>query len=218
MCAVSFIFYTILVSGWLLTCDGFHVESQILHIHDPKDTTASHGEETIQTSANCEYLDLKDVEFLEGGHILIKAYKKMMPPSRSYIMVDNDSICFNRSEELKDKIFESCFKMMLDAEDFEILPNGSVLLKPQAEVLESKTYTFDNGSLLTCYTDEDYEYNPIVTDDKPGHITTVSPVSEHITAASPVPRVTKVENSVSVVAPIAHLITFCIISSLFIRI
>ncbi|KAF8777006.1 uncharacterized protein LOC129976665 [Argiope bruennichi] len=207
MCAVSFI-CCILISGWILSCDGILVESKDLNF----DNTDSHDEETSQASESCEYLDTTDVIFLEDGVILIIAYNTTMLPTQSHIIVQNHRICFKRSEELKREIFHQCFKMLFDADEFEILPNSSVLLfVPQPEVLEPGTYKFYDDSLLTCDNDELYTDNeilsksitPAVYDDKSSHFLT-----------DEMKTVNNAENSVTAITSSAHLMIICIISSL----
>ncbi|GBN38498.1 G-protein coupled receptor Mth2 [Araneus ventricosus] len=190
----------------ILCCSGIPLEPKNFNFVDFEDTAGSHGDEKRQSSSGCEYLDLKDVEFLEEGNVLIKAYNTTMSPIRSFIIVDNVSICFNRSMELKRQIFKQCIRWVYDIDEFEILGNGSVvLLSNLPHILEPGTYEFYKGKLLRCTSDEDYDNNSTVIDGNPIHVTTDESLSVTIS---------KIGSAISIVALTAHLITFCLVPSL----
>ncbi|GBM51723.1 hypothetical protein AVEN_162007-1, partial [Araneus ventricosus] len=148
------------------SCYGLPLEYKRYNYLDLKDISSSHGEGKRQYSTECEYLDLKDVEFLEEGYILIIAYNTEMAPTLSYILVDNDKICFNRSEELKSEILNHCPKWKYENDEFEILENGSaVLYSIVQQILEPGTYEIVENELHTCIIDEDYPENSTFIDD-----------------------------------------------------
>ncbi|KAF8777011.1 G-protein coupled receptor Mth2-like [Argiope bruennichi] len=202
---VASLTHCLLLTAWLLSCNGLPLEPK--NLADFKDTAISHDEEKRQYSSNCEYLDLKDVEFLEEGNVLIIAYNTTMSPTRSYITIDNVRICFNRSLELKRQILRHCTRWVYDLDEFKVLGNGSViLLSNYPQILEPGTYEFYKGKLLRCTSDDDYDENSTFIDLNPIHVTSDD---ESVSVT-----ISKVGSSISIVALTAHLITFCLVPSL----
>ncbi|GBM60428.1 G-protein coupled receptor Mth2 [Araneus ventricosus] len=184
----------------MLCCNGVPLQPKNVNFVEYRDTAGSHGDLRRKRSSFCEYLDLKDVEFLEEGNVLIKAYNTTMSPIRSFIIVDHVSICFNRSMELKRQIFKQCIRWVYDIDEVKILGNGSaVLLSNLPHILEPGTYEFYKGKLLTCASDEDYDNNSTVIDGNPVHISTDESLSVTIG---------KVGSAISIIALTAHLIIF----------
>ncbi|CAL1283300.1 unnamed protein product [Larinioides sclopetarius] len=195
--------YCVILSVWMMSCYGLPLESKKFNFVDLKDVSSTHIEGKKQYSTECEYLDLKDVEFLDEGYILVIAYNTTMAPTRSYISVGKDKICFNRSEELKIEILSHCPMWKYDYDEFEILENGSVVLHsifPQ--ILESWTYEIVEDELYTCITDEDYPEDSNFNDDKSKAASALSVMFG------------KVGSSISIIALTTHLIIFCIVPTL----
>ncbi|KAF8777012.1 G-protein coupled receptor Mth2-like [Argiope bruennichi] len=187
----------LLLSAWMLSCDGLPIETK-KHFIILKDVAASHSEETREKYSGCEYLDLKDVKFLENGNMLILSYNITMTPTRTYIIVDNVRICFNRSEELKREILQTCEMWLYEKDEFKILENGSVvLLSTIPLILESGTYEIEENGLHTCVSDDVSDENSTFNDD------------DSMTYRSASAILGRVGSSISVVAITVHLIIFC---------
>ncbi|GFY24624.1 g-protein coupled receptor Mth2 [Trichonephila clavipes] len=159
---------------------------------------------TKQETSDCkhEYLDVDDVNMVGINQLYILAYNITVQSVSSRITVDNVTICFNRSTELKKQIFKLCSKLMYDEDEFSILDNNSALV--YNDLLEPGTFKLHKGRLLACIIDNGEDVPPSSAD-------IAIPVSSF---DSPNIVMGKVGTSISVIALTAHLITFCLVPSL----
>ncbi|GFS90183.1 g-protein coupled receptor Mth2 [Nephila pilipes] len=158
-----------------------------------------------QNLSDCriEQLGLKDVELMSRNKVYIPAYNTIMLSSVPIIKVDNTTICFNRSDELKKEIFNHCSKWIYDADEYQILSNGSVLV--YNDLMEPGTYAINDGNLVTCTISSDYyDYNSTAGDD----------ILVHMKDKSPDIVLGKVGSSISIIALTGHLVTFCLVPTL----
>ncbi|GFY65934.1 g-protein coupled receptor Mth2 [Trichonephila inaurata madagascariensis] len=201
LCILYFIFF----SRWIVQNAGNPVSVSLVlwwKINPSLDTNNENLTEQQTSDCKLEYLDVDDVNMVGINKLYIIAYNITVQSVSSRIIVDNVTICFNRSTELKKQIFSLCSKWMYDEDEFSILDNNSALV--YNDLLEPGTFKLHKGKLLTCTIDNG-ENIPTSSEDIAMHVSSFD---------SPNIVMGKVGTSISVIALTAHLITFCLVPSL----
>ncbi|GFS92861.1 g-protein coupled receptor Mth2 [Nephila pilipes] len=200
-------FHFIIICGWIMPSVGSSLNTQnsLYHVNRSTSSVASIDNLTQSKPSDCrvENIGLEDVKFISKKKMYIPTYNINMFWSERKIIVNNDTICFNYSDELKREIFRQCSKWMYGVHEFKLLSNGSALA--YNDLMEPGTFELRDGMLLSCRTSVKYNvYNSI---DDSGILL----YSKH---HNPDAVMVIVGNSISVVALTVHLLTFCLIPSL----
>ncbi|KFM67521.1 hypothetical protein X975_16930, partial [Stegodyphus mimosarum] len=153
----------------------------------------------------CEKRELHtNIALLENGDALIELINTTLSSSQFCVLNRHFFICVDVWEILQKEILHQCDKVFYEAQEYEILPNGSVLLYD--DILENGTYEFYDDGIITCAMDYDLSIHNFSTNHRfPYEESDYNWLSKYFV---------KIGVYVSILALLAHLGIFCIIPSL----
>ncbi|GFS52919.1 g-protein coupled receptor Mth2, partial [Nephila pilipes] len=202
----SRIFIFEFICGWIMLDVGNPLNIQYSYSEiNASSSAASNNDNLAQhklSDCRIDNIGLEDVKFLSNNKIYIPAYNINMPSSERQIIINNVTICFNRSEELKREIFRQCSKWMYVAYDFKVFSNGSALV--YNDLMEPGTFELIEGNLVTCATLDYYDFNSTADYD----------ILKQMNDDSSDIIMGKVGSSISIIALTGHLLTFCFVPTL----
>ncbi|GFS92864.1 g-protein coupled receptor Mth2 [Nephila pilipes] len=198
-----YIFNFIFICGWTIPSIGSSLNTQN-SLYDANTSTTSAASIDNLTHSNpsdcrVENIGLEDVKFINKNKMYIPAYNINMLWSERKIIVNNDTICFNCSDELKREIFRQCSKWMNSADEFNTLRNCSALVCN--DLKQPGTFKLRNGILLNGI--PSINSNDLNSTD-----------DENILFSYPVIMMGKIGSLISIIALTCHLLTFCLVPTL----
>ncbi|GFT12819.1 g-protein coupled receptor Mth2 [Nephila pilipes] len=197
-----YVFSFIFIGGWIIpsVASSLKAQKSVYEVITFNSSAESNDNLTQSNSADCRFenIGLEDIKFINDNEMYIPAVNIKMDSLQRLIIINFVTICQNGTEELKREIFRQCSNGIHCAHGFEIFSNGSVLV--YIDLNELGTFELREGKLLSCTNSSNNDgINSIVDEGILMFKRRHSPIFSRI------------GSSISIVALIAHLITFCLV-------
>ncbi|GFT48796.1 g-protein coupled receptor Mth2 [Nephila pilipes] len=198
-----YVLHFIFIIGWIMpsVVSSLNAQNSLYEVITSNSSAESNDNLTKSHSSDCivENIGLEDIKLINNTKMYIPVYNINMTSSQQLIIINFVKIRVNGTEELKREIFRQCSKGIHCAHGFEIFSNGSAFV--YNDLMEPGTFELREGNLLTCANSSNNDDINSIVDE--GILLFKRRHSPLILG--------RIGSSISIVALIAHLITFCLV-------